>query len=99
MAEEPIRGVIDAIRAKLQAELDSHLGSLAQSHEQALQETRQRADSEAEQRWASKLDAVHTQWGSRLQSEVAAARGEVERALAEAVARAPPKPASRSRLT
>jgi|SoiMethySBSTD1v2_1073268.scaffolds.fasta_scaffold03539_2 chemotaxis protein histidine kinase CheA len=88
MAEEPIRGVIDAIRAKLQAELDSHLGSLAQSHEQALQETRQRADSEAEQRWASKLDAVHTQWGSRLQSEVAAARGEVERALAEAVARA-----------
>ena len=88
MAEEPIRGVIDAIRAKLQAELDSHLGSLAQSHEQALQETRQRVESDAEQRWASKLDALHAQWGSRLESEVAAARGEVERALAEAVTRA-----------
>ena len=88
MAEEPIRGVIDAIRAKLQAELDSHLGSLAQSHEQALQETRQRAELDAEQRWTSKLDAIHAQWGSRLESEVAAARGQVERALAEAVMRA-----------
>jgi len=88
MAEEQLRGVIDAIRAKLQAELDAHLGSLAQSHEQALQETRQRAESDAEQRWASKLDTIHAQWGSRLESEVTAARGEVERALADAVARA-----------
>jgi hypothetical protein len=88
MAEEQIRGVIDAIRAKLQAELDTHLGSLAQSHEQALQETRQRAETDADQRWSAKLDALHAQWGSRLESEVAAARGEVERALNEAVTRA-----------
>ncbi len=88
MAEEQLRGVIDAIRVKLQAELDSHLGSLAQSHERALQETRQRADADAEQRWASKLDAIHAQWGTRLQSEVAAARADVERALGEAVSRA-----------
>ena len=88
MAEEQIRGVIDAIRAKLQAELDTHLGSLAQSHEQALQETRQRVETDADQRWSSKLDALHAQWGSRLESEVAAARGEVERALTEAVTRA-----------
>jgi chemotaxis protein histidine kinase CheA len=88
MAEEQIRGVIDAIRTKLQAELDAHLGSLVQSHEHALQETRQRADADAEQRWASKLDGIHAQWGTRLQSEVAAARADVERALAEAVSRA-----------
>src|SRR3954466_7007129 len=88
MAEEQIRGVIDAIRSKLQAELDAHLGNLVQSHEQALHETRQRAETEAEQRWSSKLDAIHAQWGSRLESEVAAARGEVERALADAVTRA-----------
>ena len=88
MAEEQIRGVIDAIRAKLQAELDTHLGSLAQSHEQALHETRQRAETDADQRWSAKLDALHAQWGSRLESEVAAARGEVERALNEAVTRA-----------
>jgi hypothetical protein len=88
MAEEQIYGVIDAIRAKLQADLDAHLGNLAESHVQALQETRRRADAEAEQRWSQKLDAIHAQWGTRLESEVTAARADVERALAEAVSRA-----------
>ena len=88
MAEQQIRGVIDGIRAKLQAELEAQLGNLATSHDQALEEARQRADADAEQRWASKLNDIHTQWGSRLESEVGAARAEVERALSEAVARA-----------
>jgi hypothetical protein len=88
MAEEPIRGVIDGIRAKLQAELEAQLGNLANSHDQALEDARQRADADAEQRWAAKLNDIHAQWGSRLESEVGAARAEVERALSEAVARA-----------
>jgi hypothetical protein len=88
MAEEQIRGVIDGIRAKLQAELEAQLGNLANSHDQALQATRQRAEADAEERWASKLNDIHAQWGSRLESEVATARAEVERALSEAVARA-----------
>lgn len=88
MAEEQIRGVIDGIRAKLQAELEAQLGNLANSHDQALHEARQRADADAEQRWASKLNDIHAQWGSRLESEVAAARAELERASSEAVARA-----------
>src|SRR3954468_9267559 len=88
MAEEQLRGVIDSIRSKLQAELDAHLGNLSQSHEQALHETRQRAETDAEQRWSSKLDAIQAQWGSRLETEVAAARGAGERTLADAVTRA-----------
>src|ERR1051325_36063 len=88
MAEEPIHGVIEGIRSKLHAELERHLGSLAQSHEQALQDARQRTETEAEQRWASKLDAIHAQWGTRLASQVAAAPADAERALADAVARA-----------
>ena len=88
MAEEHLRGVIDGIRAKLQAELETHLGSLAQTHEQALLQTRQRAEADADERWSSKLEAIHAQWGSRLESEVTAARADVERALADAVARA-----------
>jgi hypothetical protein len=88
MAEQQIRGVIDGIRARLQAELEAQLGNLATSHDQALEEARQRADADAEQRWASKLNDIHAQWGSRLESEVGAARAEVERALSEAVARA-----------
>ncbi len=88
MAEEQLRGVIDGIRARLQAELETQLGGLAQSHEQAIQDARQRAEADAEQRWTSKLDAVHAQWGTRLESEVAAVRGDVERALSETIARA-----------
>src|SRR3954462_9174868 len=88
MAEQPIRGVIDGIRAKLQAELEAQLGNLANSHDQALEDARQRAAADAEQRWAAKLNDIHAQWGSRLESEVGAARAEVERALSEAVARA-----------
>jgi len=88
MAEEQMRGVIDGIRAKLQAELEAQLGNLANSHDQALEDARQRAAADAEQRWAAKLNDIHAQWGSRLESEVGAARAEVERALSEAVARA-----------
>jgi chemotaxis protein histidine kinase CheA len=87
MAEEQLRGVIDSIRARLQAELEQ-LGNLAHTHEQAVQEARQRADADAEERWASKLDAVHAQWGSRLESEVSSARADVERALAADAMRA-----------
>src|SRR3982751_1997354 len=87
MAEEQMRGVIDGIRAKLQAELEAQLGNLADSHDQALEEARQRAHADAEQRWAAKLNDIHAQWGSRLESEVGAARAEVERALSDAVAR------------
>src|SRR3954470_11494447 len=88
MAEEQMRGVIDGIRAKLQAELEAQLGNLANSHDHALEDARQRAAADAEQRWAAKLNDIHAQWGSRLESEVGAARAEVERALSEAVARA-----------
>jgi FtsZ-binding cell division protein ZapB len=73
MAEEHLRGVVDSIRARLQAELEQ-LGNLAQTHEQAVQEARQRADADAEERWTSKLDAVHAQWGTRLESEVSLVR-------------------------
>jgi hypothetical protein len=86
MAEEQLRNVIEGIRAKLQAELESQLGGLAQSHEQAVHDARQRAEADAEQRWSAKLETIHAQWGTRLESELTAARAEVERALAQAVA-------------
>jgi len=87
MAEEQLRGLIDNIRARLQAELEQ-LASLAQTHEQALHDARQSATADAEQQWGSKLEAVHAQWGSRLETEVASARADVERALAAEAMRA-----------
>jgi len=87
MAEEQLRGLIDNIRARLQAELEQ-LGNLAQTHEQAILDARQRAAADADTQWGSKLEAVHAQWGSRLETEVASARADVERALAAEAMRA-----------
>src|SRR5688572_17382732 len=81
MAEDQLRTLIDGIRTRLQAELDAHLGSLTETHERAIADARQHAQTEAEERWASKLDDVRTEWGARLQSEVAAARSEVEQQM------------------
>jgi hypothetical protein len=81
MAEDQLRTLIDGIRSRLQAELDAHLGSLTETHERAIADARQHAQTEADQRWASKLDDVHTEYGRRLQSEVAAARSEVEQQM------------------
>ena len=88
MAEEQLRSVIDGYSGQAAGRARAQLGSLARATSRPLQETRQRAEADAEQRWAAKLDDVHAQWGSRLESEVAAARAEVERALDEAVTRA-----------
>lgn len=81
MAEDQLRNVVDGIRARLQAELESQLGAVTESHEQALAEHRRTAEADAERRWAAKLEAVRAEWSARLQSEVAAARSEVERTM------------------
>jgi hypothetical protein len=87
MAEDQLRTVIDGIRARLQAELESHLGSLADTHHQALQEARRNVEADAEQKWAAKLHEERAGWGARLESEVAAARAEAERLVAAEAAR------------
>ena len=81
MAEDQLRTVIDGIRSRLHAELEAHLGGLAQTHEQAVVEARRLAEVDAEQRWTAKLADVSGEWNTRLQSEVAAARADVERTL------------------
>ncbi len=53
----------------------------AQAAAEAAARARHDADAEAEQRWAPKVDAVRAEWTARLQSEVAVARSEVERAM------------------
>ncbi len=81
MAEDQLRSIIDGVRQRLQAELEAHLGSLAETHEHALESVRRAAAVEAEQQWTSRLDEAREEWNTRLQSEVAAARAEVERTM------------------
>lgn len=81
MPDDQIHGVLDAIRSRLQAELDAQLDAIGQQQEEALAAARQQAEAEAEQRWASKVEAVRAEWSSRLDSEVTAARSEAERRM------------------
>jgi GAF domain-containing protein len=82
MAEDQLRTAIDGLRTRIQAELDAQLDAVAKNYEQTLEQARRAADAEAEQRSASKMDALRTQWTAQLQTDVAAARAEVERAMA-----------------
>jgi hypothetical protein len=81
MPEDQLRSIVDGIRARLQSELDTQLGALAESHEHALAELGRNAEAEAERRWAGKLEAARAEWTTQLQSEVAAARSDVERRM------------------
>jgi len=84
MAEE-ISSIIASARAKLQAELDSQLGVLADQHRQTVDRVRRTAEEEAEQRWLIKLRA--TEESAQRDAEHAAAaavsraREEMEQAL------------------
>jgi hypothetical protein len=81
MAEDQLRPLIDAIRSRLQAELETHLGSLTETHSHAVEEARRSADAAAEQRWAARLEQMRGEWDTRRASDVAAARADVERTL------------------
>ena len=81
MPQDQLRTAIDAIRSRVQAELDEQLAAITEQHAQALAETERTAERQAEQRWAAKLDAVRAEWSARLESEVSAARSEAERRM------------------
>jgi hypothetical protein len=92
MAEEQLRDIIDAMRARIQAELDAQIEALTARHRDAVatarREAEQTAEAAAEQRWAAKLDAVREEWNTRLRGEIAAARADADQRLAAEIARA-----------
>lgn len=81
MAEESLRGVVDAISRRLREELEAQLASLNSTHQAELEGARRSAEAEAEERWNARVEAVRAEWTSRLESEVAAARAEAERRM------------------
>lgn len=92
MAEDPLHDIIDAVRRRLEAELETQLRTVSERHQQALAATRQQIEAEAEQRWAGRLDAAKAESEAQCQAAIAAARAdsaqqaadEIDRRLAEA---------------
>ncbi|MEP6917346.1 MAG: hypothetical protein ABJC89_16975 [Acidobacteriota bacterium] len=81
MAEDQVRSIIDGIRTRLQADLDTQLDAIHANHEQALDTAREAASAAADTRWAAKMDQMRVELTSRMHAEVAAARSEVERTM------------------
>jgi chemotaxis protein histidine kinase CheA len=78
MAEDQLRNVIDGMRARLQAELEAQLGSLSESHAQAIEQARRASEADAEQRYSASLQSAREELSARFEAEVAAARAETE---------------------
>ena len=88
MAEDQLRTLIDAVRNRLHQELDAQLSAMADTQTRAVAEARQAAEADAEQRWATRLDAVHAESQRRIEAELETARAGAERTLAAETARA-----------
>ncbi|MEO5894996.1 MAG: hypothetical protein ABIS06_04795 [Vicinamibacterales bacterium] len=76
MAEE-IVSPVEAVRARLQAEIDAQLGALAAQHQQAVDAARQAVERELDERWSTRLNAVQQE-----AVEAAISRQEMEQVLA-----------------
>ena len=79
---DPLHDIMDAVRTRLQAELETQLLAVSQRHEEALKAARSRIEEEAEQRFARQLAAARAQ----LEEEAAATTERVRREMEQAVA-------------
>lgn len=61
MAEDPLHDIIESMRARLKTELETQLKVAAERHQQDLVEQRARVEAEAEERFASRLQAVRAE--------------------------------------
>ena len=81
MPQDQLREAVEALRTRVQLELDAQLGTLAEQQTAAIEATRRAAEADAEQHWAAKVELVRAEWTARLQAEVVAARSEAERRM------------------
>ena len=91
MPSDALNSEIDALRARLQAELETQLTTiqtkLDERHQAELAEARRVTAAEAREHWSSRLDALRAEWASQLRVEVAGASAESARAHAAEIAR------------
>ena len=91
MPSDALNSEIDALRARLQAELETQLTTiqtkLEERHQAELAEARRVTAAEAREHWSARLDALRAEWASQLRAEVAGASAESARAHAAEIAR------------
>jgi hypothetical protein len=79
--DSTLQDVIDGLRATLQSEIETQLGTIADRHDAEVARAREEAEQTAEQRWAARLESTRSEWSARLASEVDHVRADAERRL------------------
>jgi chromosome segregation ATPase len=79
MSHDQLKSAIEAIRVRLQAELDAQMEALGHQQQEAIETARRQADADAHERWAIQLEQVRADWASRLETELAAAAADADR--------------------
>jgi hypothetical protein len=79
MPDDHLRSAIDSIRAQIQAELETQLGTLERQHADALESARKRERADADQRWTEELNRMDADWELRLKSALDEAAADADR--------------------
>ena len=87
MSQDQLRGAIDALRARIQAEFDSQLSALEQQQSQAEDAARRATRAEADAHWSAEIDRLRAEWSANMETALAQAADEADRRLAEGIDR------------
>jgi hypothetical protein len=85
MAEDHLSGLVDSVRASLQAELEAQLKVVATHQAQAIAEAQRKGEADADARWSALLEKSRTEGQQQLRAAVTAARADVEQRVAAEV--------------
>ena len=87
MSQDQLRGAIDTLRARIQAEFDSQLNALEQQQSQAEDAARRATRAEADAHWTAEIDRLRAEWSANLQSALTRAAEEADRRLTDGIER------------
>ena len=87
MSQDQLRGAIDALRTRIQAEFDSQLSALEEQQAQAEDAARRAARAEADAHWSAEIERLRAEWAANLETALARAADEADRRLADGIER------------
>ena len=87
MSQDQLRGAIDALRTRIQAEFDSQLSALEQQQAQAEDTARRSARAEADAHWTAEIDRLRTEWSANMETALTQTAAEADRRLADGIER------------
>ena len=87
MSQDQLRGAIDALRTRIQAEFDSQLSALEQQQAQAEDTVRRSTRAEADAHWTAEIDRLRAEWSANMETALTQSAAEADRRVADGIER------------